>query len=201
MFPIFAKQDTSHSFRWIEPPLGQDRTCLHGINLSPKPSSKIAAFDLDGCLIQSSFGRKTKGLPPSPPYAWWRPVVPKRLQELHEEGYVHIEETLTRRLTSLESYSIVIVTNQALRGASAIPEWKKKVPVFAASVSALLRPLMKWNLTSEQLPEVPFHIFAATARDGYRKPIPGIWYEIQRIFAEDNVIIGRLSFCSLFDHL
>jgi hypothetical protein len=38
---------------------------------------------------------------------------------------------------------------------------------------------------------VPFHIFAATGRDLYRKPMPGMWYELERTFAEAGVVIGK----------
>lgn len=93
VFPLFRKQGDTQDvpvqpFRWIEPALGDNRTCLRGINLSPKPSPQIAAFDLDGCLIQSSLGKGSKGSPPS--FTWWRPVVPKKLKELHEEGYAFV---------------------------------------------------------------------------------------------------------------
>lgn len=71
-------------------------------------------------------------------------------------------------------YSIVIVTNQALRGAKQIQEWKEKVPLIGAALS-----------------EVPFHLFAATAKDGYRKPMPGMWYELERIFASEGVTIDK----------
>ncbi len=47
------------------------------------------------------------------------------------------------------------------------------------------------NRFNRQLSDVPFHILAATAKDGYRKPIPGMWYELERIFAEHNVKIGE----------
>ena len=42
----------------------------------------------------------------------------------------------------------------------------------------------------EQLSDMPFHIFAACAKDGYRKPMPGMWYELERIFKEQHVDIG-----------
>lgn len=41
-----------------------------------------------------------------------------------------------------------------------------------------------------QLPDVPFRLFAACAKDGYRKPMPGMWYELERIFKEHHVDIG-----------
>ncbi|KIP03680.1 hypothetical protein PHLGIDRAFT_26012 [Phlebiopsis gigantea 11061_1 CR5-6] len=164
VFPIFS--DNQHkqpeqTFHWIEPALGPSKTCLHGVNLAPKASSRIAAFDLDGCLIESTI-RQKKTTETTPSFQWWRPVVPKKLKEVHSEGY-----------------AIVIVTNQALRGANAIKEWKKKIPLIGAA-----------------LPDVPFHILAATAKDAFRKPIPGMWYELERIFAEDNVTIDKTA--SLF---
>lgn len=41
-----------------------------------------------------------------------------------------------------------------------------------------------------QLSDIPFRILAATEKDGFRKPIPGMWYELERIWAENNVQIG-----------
>ncbi|KAL7283120.1 hypothetical protein ACG7TL_002546 [Trametes sanguinea] len=156
LFPLFNKpgqtsSDSTSSFRWLSPALGPKRTCLHGVNHDPKPSSKVAAFDLDGCLIKGTFPKK--GAPPS--FEWWRPVVPKKLKELHEQGY-----------------AIVIITNQALRTQALINDWKKKIPLIANALS-----------------DVPFRIFAATEKDGYRKPIPGMWYELERIFAQEGVQI------------
>ncbi|KAI0693882.1 PNK3P-domain-containing protein [Cytidiella melzeri] len=162
LFPIFAANPSathnagSGAFRWIVPSIGPTKSCLHGIHLEPTLTSKVAAFDLDGCLIESTFrnGKKVKS-DAIPSFAWWRPAVPKKLQKLHDDGY-----------------SIVIVTNQALRGKDVITAWKKKMPVISASI-----------------PNVPFHIFAATEKDGFRKPMPGIWYEIQRIFQEKGTHI------------
>ncbi|KAH8108211.1 PNK3P-domain-containing protein [Cristinia sonorae] len=156
LFPMFTKQGAappqSGSFRWLSP-LGQGKTCLHGVNLEPKASSKVACFDLDGCLIESSFGGAKKGKGSSTvTFKWWRPVIPAKLKEVHNAGY-----------------AVVIITNQALRGKNAITEWKQKIP----------------------LPEVPFRIYAATAKDGYRKPIPGMWYELEREFARENVQIDK----------
>ncbi|THH31361.1 hypothetical protein EUX98_g2820 [Antrodiella citrinella] len=123
--------------------------------------SKVACFDLDGCLIESSFGTGKKAMRGSsssaPAFKWWRPVVSAKLKEVHDHGY-----------------TVVIITNQALRGKTAIADWKLKIPVFAAA-----------------LPEVPFHIYAATAKDKYRKPIPGMWYELEAEFGKDNVHIDK----------
>ena len=35
-------------------------------------------------------------------------------------------------------FAIVIITNQALRGANAIVEWKKKVPLIGAAASSTI---------------------------------------------------------------
>ncbi|RPD65808.1 PNK3P-domain-containing protein [Lentinus tigrinus ALCF2SS1-7] len=163
LFPIFSKagelsgdsSQSGSSFRWITPALGPKRSCLHGVNGAPRSLPKVAAFDLDGCLIQSSFPKK--GAPPK--FEWWRKDVPKKLKEVHAQGY-----------------SVVIITNQALRTSTLISEWKKKIPLIANALS-----------------EVPFRIFAAIEKDGYRKPIPGMWYELERIFAEDDVQIDVAS--------
>ncbi|KAI0822674.1 PNK3P-domain-containing protein [Trametes gibbosa] len=154
LFPIFDRSssaETQSAFRWLSPALGPRRSCLHGISGDPEPLCKVAAFDLDGCLIQSSFPKK--GTPPK--FDWWRPVVPTKLKQVHQQGF-----------------SIVIITNQALRTQALINDWKKKLPLIANA-----------------LPDVPFRLFAATEKDGYRKPIPGMWYELERIFAQDNVQI------------
>ncbi|PCH38769.1 PNK3P-domain-containing protein [Wolfiporia cocos MD-104 SS10] len=160
LFPIFEKSqpdgEDKTTYQWIKPSLGPQKTCLHGVNLTPEFRKKVAAFDLDGCLIQSSlFKRGTKGKAKEPPtFQWWKPIIPAKLKEVHDAGY-----------------SIVIITNQALRSAT-LEEWKKKIPLIAAAV-----------------PEVPFRLFAATAKDSYRKPIPGMWYELERMYAEKQVRI------------
>ena len=89
MFPIFEKktgdQPSSSTFQWLKPSLGTHKTCLHAVNLSPESRAKVAAFDLDGCVIQSGFSKKAKGGAP-PTFQWWRPGVPKKLREVYESG-------------------------------------------------------------------------------------------------------------------
>ncbi|KAI0086680.1 PNK3P-domain-containing protein [Irpex rosettiformis] len=163
LFPIFTKQPAAQevektAFCWITPAIGPNKSCLHGVHLEPKATNRIAAFDLDGCLVESSFvkGRNVKcDKDKAPSFTWWRPGVPKKLKQIYGEGY-----------------SIIIVTNQNLRGKNATSNWKKKIPAIAASI-----------------PNVPFHIYAAIEKDGYRKPMPGMWYEIQRLFEEQGVSI------------
>ncbi|KAF8136117.1 PNK3P-domain-containing protein [Boletus edulis] len=72
-----------------------------------------------------------------------------------------------------DGYAIVVISNQALK-AAALENWKKKIPLIANA-----------------LPDVPFRLFAACAKDGYRKPMPGMWYELERIFKEHHVDIDK----------
>lgn len=93
VFSLFLKPDAAHSaFSWA-PALGPAKTCLHGINLAPEPRSKVAAFDLDGCLIVSSHGagKKLKAKSSDTLFEWWRPVVPKRLKQVYDDGCVSRE--------------------------------------------------------------------------------------------------------------
>ena len=44
---------------------------------------------------------------------------------------------------------------------------------------------------------VPFLIFAATMKDGYRKPMPGMWVALKRLANEAKVTIGVISIAPL----
>ncbi|KAF8197422.1 polynucleotide kinase 3 phosphatase-domain-containing protein [Pholiota molesta] len=70
-------------------------------------------------------------------------------------------------------YAIIIISNQALQPA-AIKTWKDKIP-----------------LIGQALKDVPFRLMAATQKDKFRKPMPGMWYEIERIFQEEGVTIDK----------
>ena len=75
--PFFAKPTTGPPtpLQWL-PPLGSSKSCLHAVNLSPKPSSKVAAFDLDGTLIKGDLGSTSSS------WEWWRASVPTKLREV-----------------------------------------------------------------------------------------------------------------------
>lgn len=182
LFPIFEKRragdeaadEENKPFRWLSPSLGPTRSCLHGVHLAPTTSARVAAFDLDGTVIKSSYievgwnrraggggGKQQRRVMKKKQgngleWEWWRAVVPQKLKEAHDSGF-----------------SVVLISNQSLKP-SELVEWKKKIPLIAAAV-----------------PELPFRIFAATARDGYRKPMPGIWFELERIFAQDGITIDE----------
>ena len=42
-----------------------------------------------------------------------------------------------------------------------------------------------------KLSEVPFHLYAATAKNGYRKPMPGMWYALEGLYKAEGVPIGK----------
>ncbi|KAJ3827702.1 polynucleotide kinase 3 phosphatase-domain-containing protein [Lentinula raphanica] len=162
--PFFNKPNKypkqTDAFQWHKA-LGACGTCLYGTNLVPACSSKVAAFDLDGTLIKSSFGKGAvkkapKGSPPT--WEWWREKVPDTLEKLNTEGY-----------------SIVIISNQAIKSTSLIT-WKEKIALIAAAI-----------------PSVPFRLFAAIAKDEYRKPMPGMWNELTRIYKEEGVEIDKAA--------
>jgi bifunctional polynucleotide phosphatase/kinase len=68
-------------------------------------------------------------------------------------------------------YAIVIISNQAIKDV-ALNKWKQKITSIA-----------------EALGEVPFRLLAATAKDRYRKPMPGMWCELERMFCEGGIEI------------
>ncbi|KAG6379099.1 polynucleotide kinase 3 phosphatase-domain-containing protein [Boletus reticuloceps] len=72
-----------------------------------------------------------------------------------------------------DGYAIVVISNQAIK-AAALERLEEKD-------------------TSDRECDVPFHLFAACAKDGYRKPMPGMWYELERIFKEHHVDIGTYA--------
>lgn len=87
-------------------------------------------------------------------------------------------------------YSIILISNQALKQQH-LDGWKKKIPLISAAVSPAVSFPNPFPHRREQLPDVPFRILAASAKDGFRKPMPGMWNELERIFAEDGVRIGE----------
>ena len=86
--PFFSQMSDKASepseFKWIKPNSGPNHTLLHGTNLDPISSTKVAAFDLDGTIIAGTFWSKaTEG-----EWKWWNTTVPPRLKALHDDGQV-----------------------------------------------------------------------------------------------------------------
>lgn len=95
-----ATDDEKKPFRWLTHSLSSTRSCLHGVHLAPTASARVAAFDLDGTVIKSSYvevGRKRAGGGEQQHrvmkrqanglgWEWWRAVVPQKLKEAHDSG-------------------------------------------------------------------------------------------------------------------
>lgn len=170
LFSIFDKRGESdgkadaQAFRWLTPSLGPARSCLHGVHLAPRASLRVAAFDLDSTLIK--FVRTgSKG----------NKRAAKTTSTTNGPEWEWWKAVVPQKLKEVHDsgYSVVLISNQNIKSA-ALTDWKKKIPLIAAAV-----------------PDLPFRIFAATAKDGYRKPMPGMWFELERIFAEEGVTIDK----------
>ncbi|KAI1174528.1 DNA kinase/phosphatase Pnk1 [Nemania sp. FL0916] len=119
---------------------------------------KIAAFDLDSTLIVTASGKKFGNDPAD--WKWWDASVPTRLRRLYAE----------------EGFRVVIVSNQA--GLTLHPDPNAKGPKGGGAGKAKVANFkQKCGAVLAQL-NLPTTIYAATARDGYRKPRPGMWAEI-----------------------
>ncbi|KAK7699142.1 DNA kinase/phosphatase Pnk1 [Diaporthe eres] len=136
-----------------------------------KKRTKVAAFDLDSTLITSASGKKFSNDPLD--WKWWDSTVPAKLRSIYQDGY-----------------RVVILSNQnglSLRrepGAKG-PDNTKRVPAFKQKISAVLAQL-----------DVPTSIYAATARDVYRKPRTGMWlelcddYDLEDIDKNASIFVG-----------
>ncbi|KAK1760148.1 polynucleotide kinase 3 phosphatase-domain-containing protein [Echria macrotheca] len=116
---------------------------------------KIAAFDLDSTLIAPASGKRHSQ--DAADWKWWHHSVPSRVKQLHSDGY-----------------QIVIFTNQAGLTLHTDPKFKgpknlkTRVAPFKQKCSTVLAQL-----------DLPITIYAATAKDKFRKPRPGMWEEMK----------------------
>ncbi|KAI0451908.1 polynucleotide kinase 3 phosphatase-domain-containing protein [Xylaria acuta] len=117
---------------------------------------KIAAFDLDSTLIVTSSGKKFGNDPAD--WKWWDPSVPTRLRKLYAE----------------EGYRVVILSNQA--GLTLHPDPSAKGGPKNAGKAKVANFKQKCAAVLSQL-NIPTTVYAATARDLYRKPRAGMWRE------------------------
>ncbi|XP_062096815.1 polynucleotide 3'-phosphatase ZDP isoform X2 [Humulus lupulus] len=119
-------------------------------------SSKIAAFDFDGCLANTSVRRVG-------PDAWslMYPSIPAKLQSLYNDGY-----------------KLVIFTNE-----SNIERWKNKRQV---AVDSKIGRLNKFIVTVKVPIQVFIACGVSKsngqADDPYRKPKPGMWHLLEKHF-------------------
>ncbi|EAA30326.3 PNK3P-domain-containing protein [Neurospora crassa] len=142
---------------------------------------KIAAFDLDSTLITSASGKKHSH--DAADWKWWHHSVPDRLRKLYNE----------------EGYQVIIFTNQggltlhaspSSSSSSSKPKTPKaqldRVPQFKQKCSAVLSQL-----------DIPTTLYAATGKDIYRKPRPGMWLEMKadyNLFNDDDIDLENSIF-------
>ncbi|EPB85745.1 hypothetical protein HMPREF1544_07496 [Mucor circinelloides 1006PhL] len=69
-------------FKWIN---AVESVLIAKPSVKETARSKIAAFDLDGTLIATKSGRVFAK--DEHDWRWWDPVVPKRIEALHDEGF------------------------------------------------------------------------------------------------------------------
>ncbi|MCJ1301277.1 hypothetical protein MMC08_004076 [Hypocenomyce scalaris] len=154
--PVSKKEPEKITWRVV------NRSLLVGAS-TPEPSStkndapakkrrKIAAFDFDSTLIQTSsgnvFGKS------STDWRWWDSSVPGVLRQLYFDGS-----------------QVVVISNQGGISLKSEPKTvksdQKRLSDFKAKVSLVFAQL-----------GFPIAIYAATARDQYRKPRTGMWHEL-----------------------
>ncbi|PLW30058.1 hypothetical protein PCANC_24007 [Puccinia coronata f. sp. avenae] len=115
--PIFENVKAGLKLTWLEPIAG---SCLHGVCGDPSPSSKIAAFDIDGTLIKVKSGKKF----PANADDWklWANNIPKKLQGAHADGY-----------------AIVLLSNQNFKAPKYRKDFESKLIQLARTLSVPLR--------------------------------------------------------------
>ncbi|EQB45243.1 polynucleotide kinase 3 phosphatase [Colletotrichum gloeosporioides Cg-14] len=139
-----------------------------------KKRTKVAAFDLDSTLITTASGKKHSD--DGTDWKWWHASVPGRLKELHND----------------EGYRVVVLSNQA--GLVLHPDPKAKGPKSTKDRVSSFK--QKVNAVLTQL-DIPTTIYAATEKDIYRKPRPGMWKELcedydisDEVDLEHSVFVG-----------
>ncbi|EPQ31959.1 uncharacterized protein PFL1_00158 [Pseudozyma flocculosa PF-1] len=111
-------------FNWHEP-LGPAKSCLHASFRSPKPSTKLALFDLDGTLVRPKSNKQFPSARDEYDFKFCFQNVVSKVQQAHGEGY-----------------AIVVVSNQKqtqYSGSVKLETWRKKVVHVARALDVPLR--------------------------------------------------------------
>ncbi|KAH7303329.1 polynucleotide kinase 3 phosphatase-domain-containing protein [Stachybotrys elegans] len=123
-------------------------------------SVKIAAFDLDGTVIKTKSGKVRSQ--DSQDWQWWDTVVPLKIRQAYDQGFVIKIITNQGRLTDLNG-------NEA-------PEAKS----FKRTIQQILDSL-----------NVPLSIYVACANDSWRKPRIGIWELLAHEYEQQEIEIDQ----------
>ncbi|KAI9883160.1 MAG: hypothetical protein M1823_005074 [Watsoniomyces obsoletus] len=128
---------------------------------------KVAAFDLDSTLIETSSGKRHAN--GEQDWKWWDPSVPGTLRELHEKGF-----------------RVIIMSNQGGIRLKPDPKTIKgdlhRLGVFKQKIGAVLVQL-----------DLPINLYAATGDDNFRKPRTEMWTEMRRDYHLDALNAIDLS--------
>ncbi|KAK1833920.1 PNK3P-domain-containing protein [Podospora conica] len=116
---------------------------------------KIAAFDFDATIVKTASGKVHSS--DAADWQWWHPSVPDRLKQLHSEGY-----------------HVVIFSNQG--GLTLHYPPKSNAPKAAKNRVAEFK--QKCSVVLSRL-DIPITLYAATGKDIFRKPRPGMWIELK----------------------
>ncbi|KAL2150361.1 hypothetical protein VTH82DRAFT_6924 [Thermothelomyces myriococcoides] len=130
--------------------------------------TKIAAFDLDSTLITTASGKRHSDDPAD--WKWWHHSVPGRIRQLYND----------------EGYRVVVFTNQG--GLTLHPDPKAKTPKSAKNRVPAFK--QKCNAVLDQL-NIPITLYAATGKDIYRKPRPGMFSEMKDDYGLSDSDIDR----------
>ncbi|GAA96141.1 hypothetical protein E5Q_02802 [Mixia osmundae IAM 14324] len=118
-FSIFTPvKDRKPCFKWLEATHTGSESCLQGAahdaklpKADSKHNIKLAMFDLDGTLIRPRGRSQFSGDETN--WQWWHAAVPKKLKQVHAQGY-----------------TIIIFTNQLIKS-NQLAVWKRKIPLVA----------------------------------------------------------------------
>ncbi|KAF2266661.1 PNK3P-domain-containing protein [Lojkania enalia] len=161
--PLSKKEPEQMSWRVVDDSLliGRYVASARKLVKPTKGKRKIAAFDFDSTLVASASGKRFSK--DAVDWKWWDSSVPGTLRSLHEDGYF-----------------VAVLSNQG--GISLKPNPKtvksdqKRLGDFKGKVSAVLKQL-----------DIPVSVYAATARDQYRKPRVGMWQQLLQDYNIESV--------------
>jgi bifunctional polynucleotide phosphatase/kinase len=121
-------------------------------------ATKVAGFDFDGTIAS---WKSSKYPSSAQDWLWFDESVPAVLYHLHSQGFL-----------------ILLISNQLnIEQANNI----KRKAAFTGRIERTAKELQKWCKANDK-EIVPFQVIAATERDVFRKPRPGMWLEIKKRF-------------------
>ncbi|SGY69173.1 BQ5605_C004g02972 [Microbotryum silenes-dioicae] len=194
IFPLFggptsraSPTSSPSTLRW-HPSFTAQVPCLYASYLPSKTalfprSTKVAAYDVDGCLIKT---HGSKFPTSATDWQYWHPNVPDQLREIHRQGYVpantlsfSLETSHDVVYSSSCSFSILLFSNQNYKG--------KRLDWFKTKMTTIV---------ASKLKDIPIRIFAATEKDHHRKGVGiGMW---QRFLKEAEMKHDEIDWQSSF---